>query len=94
MRWWKILGLAAFTGVAATGVVVARAERRRLSYTPDQIRGRLRARLAEAADPSPGPATSASVTSGLATPGSATPLGRLTRRLPPRLRERLRWPRP
>jgi hypothetical protein len=47
VRWWKVLGLAAFAGVAATGVVIARAERRRRSYTPQQIRERLHARLAE-----------------------------------------------
>lgn len=47
MRWWKILGLAGVAGVAATGVVIARAERRRQSYTPDEIRTRLRARLEE-----------------------------------------------
>jgi hypothetical protein len=45
---WKILGLAGFVGVAATGAVIARAERRRRTYTPDQIRERLHARLAEA----------------------------------------------
>jgi len=49
VRWWKVLGLAAFAGVAATGAVIARAERRRRSYTPEQIRERLHARLAEAA---------------------------------------------
>ncbi|MBE3014729.1 hypothetical protein IL992_36965 [Microbispora sp. NEAU-D428] len=48
MRWWRILGLAAFAGVAATGVVIARAERRRRAYTPGEIRERLRARHAEA----------------------------------------------
>ncbi|SJZ34941.1 hypothetical protein SAMN02745673_00047 [Marinactinospora thermotolerans DSM 45154] len=48
MRWWKILGLAGFAGVAATGVVIARAERRRRAYTPEEIRTRLRQRLAEA----------------------------------------------
>ncbi|WP_433236941.1 hypothetical protein ACQPYK_27945 [Streptosporangium sp. CA-135522] len=48
MRWWKILGLAGVAGVAATGVVIARAERRRQAYTPDEIRVRLRARLEEA----------------------------------------------
>ena len=48
MRWWKILGLAGLAGVAATGVVVARSERRRRAYTPDEIRDRLHARLAEA----------------------------------------------
>ncbi|MCW2890007.1 MAG: hypothetical protein QOE54_1925 [Streptosporangiaceae bacterium] len=53
MRWWKILGLAGFVGVAATGVVIARAERRRRAYTPDEIRGRLHSRLAEASDAGP-----------------------------------------
>ncbi|GAA2077580.1 hypothetical protein GCM10009780_13000 [Actinomadura alba] len=42
------MGLAGFVGVAATGVVIARAERRRRAYTPDQIRERLHARLDEA----------------------------------------------
>lgn len=49
MRWWKALGLAGFVGVAASGVVLARAERRRRAYTPDEIRDRLHTRLAEAA---------------------------------------------
>ena len=48
MRWWKMLGLAGLAGVAATGVVIARSERRRRAYTPDEIRDRLHARLAEA----------------------------------------------
>lgn len=48
MRWWKIAGMAAFVGVAATGVVIVRAERRRRAYTPEQIRARLHTRLAEA----------------------------------------------
>jgi hypothetical protein len=48
MRWWKVLGAAAFVGVAATGVVIARAERRRRAYTPEEIRARLHARVAEA----------------------------------------------
>ena len=47
MRWWKVLGLAAFTGVAATGVVIARAERRRRAYTPQEIRERLHDRLGD-----------------------------------------------
>ncbi|WP_199736531.1 hypothetical protein [Micromonospora sp. HM5-17] len=47
MRWWKVIGVAAFVGVAATGVVVARAERRRRAYTPEQVRDRLRQRYAE-----------------------------------------------
>ncbi|MEU8271908.1 hypothetical protein AB0B89_32725 [Sphaerisporangium sp. NPDC049002] len=55
MRWWKILGLAGFAGVAATGVVIARAERRRRAYTPEEIRSRLRDRLAEASAPTTTP---------------------------------------
>jgi hypothetical protein len=49
VRWWKIVGLAGLAGVAATGVVIARAERRRRAYTPDEIRDRLHARVDEAA---------------------------------------------
>ncbi|MGH3316156.1 MAG: hypothetical protein ACRDO0_08430 [Nocardioidaceae bacterium] len=49
MKWWKWLGLAGIAGVTATGVVVARAERRRRSYTPDEVRERLQQRLADAA---------------------------------------------
>jgi hypothetical protein len=44
---WKLLGLAGLVGVAATGAAVARAERRRRAYTPDEIRERLHARHAE-----------------------------------------------
>ena len=44
MRWWKLLGVAGFAGVAATGVLVARSERRRRAYTPDEIRAQLHAR--------------------------------------------------
>jgi hypothetical protein len=47
MRWWKILGLAGVAGVAATGVVIARSERRRRAYTPEEIREQLHARAAE-----------------------------------------------
>jgi hypothetical protein len=59
MRWWKVLGVAGLVGVAATGVAVARAERRRRAYTPDEVRDRLRARLdeAEASEPADKPAT-------------------------------------
>ncbi|MCM6772382.1 hypothetical protein NDR87_01155 [Nocardia sp. CDC159] len=47
MRWWKILGLAGMAGVAATGVVIVRDQRKRRAYTPDQVRERLHARLNE-----------------------------------------------
>ena len=56
MRLWKLIGLAGLAGVAATGVVIARAERRRRAYTPDEIRSRLHDRAADA-DARPAPAT-------------------------------------
>lgn len=49
MKLWKVIGLAAFAGVAASGVMVARNQRRRAAYTPDQVRDRLHERFAEAA---------------------------------------------
>lgn len=48
MRWWKVLGLAGVVGITATGVVIARAERQRRAYSPEEIRARLRERHAEA----------------------------------------------
>ena len=51
MRWWKVAGLAGLAGVAATGIVLARSERQRRAYTPEQIRERLHARVAEASEP-------------------------------------------
>ncbi len=50
MRWQKVLGVAAFAGVAATGAVIIRDQRRRRAYTPEQVRDRLHARLAESAE--------------------------------------------
>ncbi|OAA27870.1 hypothetical protein UG55_1007198 [Frankia sp. EI5c] len=63
-RWWKALGLAGVVGVAAGGAALARSERARRAYTPDEVRARLLARHSEAAgvgaDPAdgarPGPA--------------------------------------
>jgi hypothetical protein len=58
MRWWKVVGLAGLAGVAATGVVLTRSERRRRAYTPDEIRERLHTRVVEAAAaPEPAPET-------------------------------------
>ncbi|HEY0454257.1 hypothetical protein [Actinophytocola sp.] len=54
MRWWKIVGLAGLAGVAATGAVIARSERRRRAYTPEEIRDKLHQRVAEAASPNAG----------------------------------------
>ncbi|WP_433472925.1 hypothetical protein ACQPZP_29155 [Spirillospora sp. CA-142024] len=50
---WKALGVAGFIGVAATGAVIVRAERRRRSYTPDEIRQRLHERLDESSGERP-----------------------------------------
>ncbi|MCL3862870.1 hypothetical protein [Actinotalea sp. K2] len=44
MRWWRVLGVAGFAGVATTGVLVAREERRRRAYTADEVRERLHER--------------------------------------------------
>lgn len=45
---WKWVGLAGVAGVVAGGVLVARDQRIRKSYTPEDIRARLHQRLAEA----------------------------------------------
>ena len=45
--WLKVIGLAGVAGVAATGVVVTRDQRRRNAYTPDEVRARLQKRLAD-----------------------------------------------
>jgi hypothetical protein len=47
---WKWVGLASVAGVVAGGVLVARDQRRRNSYTPEDIRARLHQRVAEAAN--------------------------------------------
>ncbi|BBZ32187.1 hypothetical protein [Mycolicibacterium confluentis] len=45
---WKWIGLAGVVGVTAGGVLVARDQRRRAAYTPNDIRARLHQRLADA----------------------------------------------
>jgi hypothetical protein len=47
VRWWKVLGVAGVAGVAATGVIIARNERQRRTYTAEEIRDRLHDRLAD-----------------------------------------------
>ena len=69
MRPWKLLGLAGLAGVAAGGAVLARNERQRRAYTPDDVRTRLHERaaaLAEAPEPQPEPqpASAAELTAG------------------------------
>lgn len=44
---WKWIGLAGVVGVAASGVLVARDQRQRNSYTADDIRSRLHKRYEE-----------------------------------------------
>jgi hypothetical protein len=54
MKIWKALGLAGLAGVAATGAIIARDQRKRTQLAPADIRARLQGRLAEATgDPSP-----------------------------------------
>ncbi|MCA0146819.1 hypothetical protein [Blastococcus sp. LR1] len=56
MRLWKLFGLAGLAGVAAGGAVLARNERQRRAYTPDDVRSRLHERHAAlAATPEPAP---------------------------------------
>ncbi|WP_193606531.1 hypothetical protein [Nocardioides lijunqiniae] len=47
MKLWKILGIAGLTGVAATGAILARDQRKRAQVTPDDVRRKLHERLAE-----------------------------------------------
>lgn len=42
---WKLLGIAGVTGVAATGVAIARDQRKRAQLTPDEVRDRLHQRM-------------------------------------------------
>ncbi|MEV8376553.1 hypothetical protein AB0P21_27665 [Kribbella sp. NPDC056861] len=49
MKAWKVVGLAGLVGVAATGVVIARGDRKRRAYTPEEVRDRIKTRVKEAA---------------------------------------------
>lgn len=48
MTFWKWLGLAGLFGIASGGVAIARQERVRRAYTPDEVRSRLHERVAAA----------------------------------------------
>jgi hypothetical protein len=47
VKLWRVLGVAGLAGVAATGVIIARDQRRRAQLTPDEVRARLQARVRE-----------------------------------------------
>jgi hypothetical protein len=63
VRLWKLLGLAGLASVAAGGAVLARNERQRRAYTPDDVRARLHERAAAASEP-PASASPAELTAG------------------------------
>lgn len=101
----KLLGLAGLAGVAATGVVLARDERQRRAYTPDDVRARLHARaeaaqVAEAAErfaaahDQPAP-TMIETRDGLwVVPRATTRRGRLVQRTRWQLRHLPHWAQP
>jgi hypothetical protein len=49
MKLWKVLGLAGLAGVAATGAIIARDQRKRALLTPDEVLARLRQRVEQTA---------------------------------------------
>ena len=51
MKLWRVLGVAGVAGVAATGVIIARDQRKRAQMSPDEVRARLRERLDEGEPP-------------------------------------------
>jgi len=48
VKLWRVLGVAGLAGVAATGVIIARDQRRRGQLTPEQVRARLQERVEQA----------------------------------------------
>ncbi len=51
--FWKWVGLAGVAGVVAGGALVVRDQRKRESYTADEVRARLHQRLSESDAASP-----------------------------------------
>ncbi|GEP37659.1 hypothetical protein NPS01_13220 [Nocardioides psychrotolerans] len=47
MKLWKVLGIAGLTGVAASGAIIAREQRKRAQVTPEDVRRQLHQRLAD-----------------------------------------------
>jgi hypothetical protein len=64
VRLWKLLGVAGLAGVAAGGVVLARNERQRRAYSPDDVRARLHERHATLTEPETAPAAPAGLPAG------------------------------
>jgi hypothetical protein len=54
VKLWRVLGVAGLAGVAATGAIIARDQRRRAQLTPEQVREKLHERFASNGD---GPAS-------------------------------------
>lgn len=63
MNVWKALGLAGMVGVAATGALVVRSERKRRAYAPEEVRAQLHRRFAAISD-EPQPAAAAPLSRG------------------------------
>jgi len=55
VKLWRVLGVAGLAGVAATGAIIARDQRRRGQLTPDEVRERLHQRLEEIQQPTDDP---------------------------------------
>ena len=51
VKLWRLLGVAGLAGVAATGVIIARDQRKRSKLTPDEVRARLHERMDRGATP-------------------------------------------
>ncbi|HOZ58129.1 MAG TPA: hypothetical protein PKY70_08085 [Nakamurella multipartita] len=80
-RVWKWVGLAGLAGVAATGVIVARDQRERRAYEPDDVRARLHERAAaRSADPAADPAQDPAAEPAAGSESAAAPHGTGARR--------------
>ncbi len=79
MKLWKALGLAGFAGIAATGAILVRDERRRAKLTPEQVRDRLHERVK--ALPPPQTSEASDVVASHRSPSRKQSVGSMRRRL-------------